>query len=275
MNTQPVVLKIVGFFYFLLHAAMLFFAATYAFMDLTIAPRGGDGILILMIPLLGLSAGYFIRHGKFGLWRVLLIILSVLLSSGLILMNFFVPAIQKKPTPTEQPSVVSPGTRLIEAVRNDQPEEVRRLLNQGVSIKAKNEFGESVLHVVKDPAMARFLVDRGADVQALEDMDGMTPLFMQDVAVAKLLVDAGANVNARSKKGNTPLIWHTYSNYPEGIRFLVSKGANINAVNSEESTALDIAERFGERGLADFLRSLGAKTAEEIARQKELLQKIP
>lgn len=272
MKLGPWILKGLGALYFLLHIGLLVFAATYVLMGLTVSACGVEGVLIVMIPLLGLSAGHFIRRGKFGFGRILLIALSVFLSSGLILMSFVLPAILGKPA-SAGTSSADLGVKLIEAVRNGQEDEVLRLLGQGVSVKARNEFGESVLHAVKDPAMAEFLIARGADVDAREDSSGMTPLFFQGLAVAKVLVDAGAGVNERSHKGNTPLIWHTYGNHPGGIQYLVSKGADINAVNDDGSTALDIAERFGERELADFLRSLGAKGAEEIAAEKKFSPK--
>ncbi|MBU9888239.1 MAG: ankyrin repeat domain-containing protein [Candidatus Omnitrophica bacterium] len=257
------ILKILGFLYFLLHVAILVFAATYGFLCLTVAPCGADGLLILVIPLFGLAAGHFIRRGKFGFWRVSLIAVSVFLSAGLVFMSFFVPAVLKKPAQAA-PAAAGLDIPLIEAARNGRTEEVRRLLDQGVSLKAKNEFGESVLHVVRDPGTAKFLIDRGADVGAREDMDGMTPLFAQDGEILRILVDAGADVNARSAKGNTPLIWHAYGKDMEGIRYLLSKGADINAVNADDSTALDIAERFSEQELIAFLKSLGAKTAAEV-----------
>lgn len=262
------VFKIVGFLYFLLHVVILVFVFTYALMCLTVAPCGAEGPVALIIPILGLIAGRFIYRGKFGRWRILLILMSVLLSSGLIFMSFFIPAVLKKTAQTAETSASGLNIKLIEAVRNNQTDEVRRLLNQGGSIKAKNEFGESVLHVVKDPETAKFLIGRGADVHARNEEFNMTPIFNQELDIMKVLADFGADVNAKSVKDNTPLIWHAYSKDFEGIQYLVSKGADINAINADGNTALDIAERFGEQELIAFLRSLGGNTAEEIKAEK-------
>jgi ankyrin repeat protein len=53
----------------------------------------------------------------------------------------------------------------------------------------------------------------------------------KDVDLSKILVEAGPDIHLRSNKGNTPLIWYSYSGYLEGIQYLVSLGAVVNAKN--------------------------------------------
>jgi uncharacterized protein len=74
----------------------------------------------------------------------------------------------------------------------------------------------------------------------------------------RLLVAAGANVNAQSDQGNTPIIWFAYSSYLEGIRYLVSVGAKIDAVNHDRKTVLDVAENFSSSGLIEYLCSIAS-----------------
>lgn len=139
-------------------------------------------------------------------------------------------------------------------------------LKNGADINARTEAGQTVLHFVQDQDLAKFLIQKGADVN-LKDYDfEMTPIYFQRVAVAKLLHKAGADVNVRAKKGITPLMWYTYSNYVEGLKFLIANGAHVNVVNAEGSTALDIAIRFQHRESVAYLRSAGAKTAEELSK---------
>ena len=111
------------------------------------------------------------------------------------------------------------------------------------------------------------MIDKGADVNLKENDFGMTPLYFQEVAIAQLLCKAGADINSKAQKGITPLMWHTYNNFLEGVKFLVVQGAQVNIVNGEDSTALDIALRFGYAELAEYLKSVGAKTAEELRKQ--------
>jgi ankyrin repeat protein len=58
-------------------------------------------------------------------------------------------------------------------------------------------------------------------------------------------------------------LWYAYSNNIEGSQFLFSKGVDVNAVNDEGSTALDIAERFNNQPMAQYLKSVGGKKSEK------------
>ena len=145
----------------------------------------------------------------------------------------------------------------LEAARSGSLKKVKAALEDGINVNAQNASGESALHLVTDPATAAYLIERGADVHLRDKDFGMTPLFFQGVPIARLLVAAGADVNARSFKGNTPLIWFSYGNDLEGVQYLVSVGADTEAVNSDGQTALDVAKRFGNLEVAGYLISLG------------------
>ena len=84
----------------------------------------------------------------------------------------------------------------------------------------------------------------------------MSPIYFKGGEALRVLVEAGADVHARSEKGNTPLIFHAYSNNIEGIKYFISKGADVHAVNEDGQTALDIAEAFHLPDLVKFLKSL-------------------
>ncbi|MFO7568238.1 MAG: ankyrin repeat domain-containing protein [Smithellaceae bacterium] len=146
--------------------------------------------------------------------------------------------------------------QFLAAARNGSLQKVKAALAQGIDINVQNEIGESALHLAKGTALVKFLITQGANVNLPDKQAGMTPLFFQDVPVARLLIAAGADVNARSHDGNTPLHWFAYSNYLEGVQYLVSVGADIHAVNKDGRTALDIARRFGNRVLVNYLRSI-------------------
>lgn len=143
------------------------------------------------------------------------------------------------------------------AAQSGSLKKVKAALEDGIDVNAQNASGQSAPHLVADPATAAYLIERGADVHLQEKDFGMTPLFFQEVPIARLLVAAGADVNARSFNGNTPLIWFAYGNYLEGVQYLVSVGADTAALNRDGQTALDVAERFGNREVADYLLSLG------------------
>lgn len=85
------------------------------------------------------------------------------------------------------------------------------------------------------------------------------------LAAVKYLVDAlGADVNARDHEGNTAVHHAAARGDTEMIRFLVSKGADVRAVNRESKTTVDMANGPVQRvqpwpETIKYLESLGAK----------------
>ncbi len=168
-----------------------------------------------------------------------------------------------------RPAALSAGAlRFLASARSGDFQTVREGLKSGVDVNVQNEFGESALHVVRDPQVARFLVENGADVNLREREFGMTPLFFQESPVAEILVRAGADINARSRKGNTPFLWYAYNGYLPGLQFLIESGADIQARNSDGQTALDIADVFGGHDLIEFLEAAGVKRGDRSGRQE-------
>jgi CubicO group peptidase (beta-lactamase class C family) len=128
-------------------------------------------------------------------------------------------------------------------------------------------------------AVARDMLQRtlGQDAQAnLWDAadDG-------DVAAVEAAVQAGANVNAldtrTSRNGRYALNWAAVKDHPEIIRFLLQKGAVINAQNLTGFTALHHAAEVNSRAAAEALLQAGAdtnlrnaqgETAADVARRK-------
>jgi len=116
-------------------------------------------------------------------------------------------------------------------------------LAKGVDVNSINDTQQTALHLTQNTKFARLLIEHGANVNARNDF-GQTPLFNKEVAMATLLLDAGADINAISDAGNTALLWYTYSGYLDGIKLLVSKGADINICNIDHNNAVNIAEHF-------------------------------
>ena len=93
-------------------------------------------------------------------------------------------------------------------------EKIKVMLDSGLVDNAKNEYGETPLHLVaggrNDLNLAKLLLDRGADVNAKND-DGHTPLhyacedYSDDYEFVKLLLDRGADVRAKTNGDSTPI----------------------------------------------------------------------
>jgi hypothetical protein len=135
-------------------------------------------------------------------------------------------------------------------------------LDRGADPNAKNEFGETPLHVVAQKGsapIAEVLIRRGAKIEA-KDEAGNTPLILasgrqfdyMNSEVAKLLVSKGANPNAKNYNGETPL--HVV--YKEDIASaLLKAGANPNTKSVGGSTPLHV---IGKPSVAELLIAAGA-----------------
>lgn len=94
-------------------------------------------------------------------------------------------------------------TALINALLEHDHDRANALLDQGADVNARNDAGETPLHVVKSDAMARRLIAMGAHVNA-NDL-GWTPLFFaDDDDHATLLLDHGADPMVKDDNDEYP-----------------------------------------------------------------------
>lgn len=107
------------------------------------------------------------------------------------------------------------GTPLHLAAKKCQTDAIKKFLQQGFDVNARNAFGETPLHCCASSAEAnvldtmRYLLDHGASVDDIY-AQGESPLFYAarspfalSVDLMQLLVDCGASVNRRNNKGET------------------------------------------------------------------------
>lgn len=121
--------------------------------------------------------------------------------------------------------------------------------------RSRRSFDED--SVARREEVVRRLVEAGADVNAQSPYRGTalinavsnTPYFGQpayslSAATIKYLIDKGANVNAAGKDGETALMSAALNASDELVRMLVAAGANVNAKNRAGKTALMYAPRY-------------------------------
>ena len=113
------------------------------------------------------------------------------------------------------------------------------------------------------------LLDAGADVDAMDagQCALSTAALNGHVEFIKTLLEAGANPNQADDSGTTPLHSAVAGKKLTIVKMLVTSGAKLNAVRfgGKVETALDFAEdRRQTDGIADYLRSVGAKRASEL-----------
>ena len=87
-------------------------------------------------------------------------------------------------------------------------------------------------------------LEKGADVTARDD-GGRTPLIWASqegkTEVVKLLLEWCSDIDARSNYNWTALIYASYNGHTDTVRVLVEKGADLNAKNNIGQTAADRA----------------------------------
>ena len=176
------------------------------------------------------------------------------------------------------------------------PQTVQFFLDKGVKINCKDNEGDTPLHYAikrsNELNMKKFLLDHGANVNS-KNSAGRTPFHHAtaithslevNMDVIKILLDHGADINSKDRKGNTPL-HYVCSEFPfdycfpdnpkvqatfyrgcfckkcqlERLRYMIARGANVNAQNEMGQTALHLAViEFAGDAVIEYLTKHGA-----------------
>jgi len=99
----------------------------------------------------------------------------------------------------------------------------------------------------KDPARLQFKDDRGQTL-----LHGAAAAGQMDIA--RWLIERGAEVDARTVEKSTPLMYAALGGKGDMARLLIARGADLEARNSKERTALILVGR--ERGDVEMARLL-------------------
>ncbi|MHB9146875.1 MAG: ankyrin repeat domain-containing protein [Candidatus Amoebophilus sp.] len=170
-------------------------------------------------------------------------------------------------------------TPLLCACDNDQLEVVKYLIEKGADVNAKGQYGQTTLHWACRQGYleaVKYLVEKGANIHAT-DNSGNTPLnwacrqgYLEAV---KYLVEKGADVNAKTKwvtefeyeygyseheyvedkYDYTPLLCACENDHLEVVKYLIEKGADINAKNQKGETPINIARQKKYKALVNLL----------------------
>ncbi|HEV8318008.1 MAG TPA: ankyrin repeat domain-containing protein [Vicinamibacterales bacterium] len=135
--------------------------------------------------------------------------------------------------------------RLVEAARNRDVQQVRRLLNQHADVNVRSDDGATPLLWAahwNDLETADLLIRAGADANAANDFR-VTPLSLActnaSAALVELLLNVGANPDTPIATGETPLMTCAGSGSVDAVRMLIARGADVNAKQpSQSQTAL-------------------------------------
>jgi ankyrin repeat protein len=97
-----------------------------------------------------------------------------------------------------------------------------------------DQHGAPLLHRVVlagDAALLRWFLDRGPKLDVRASLDGRTALIDAVYAhrsdLARILIESGADVNAKSRYGETALLWAAYQGDAAVVELLLSKKARL------------------------------------------------
>ena len=155
----------------------------------------------------------------------------------------------------------------VEALLRTYPQ--HRFLGDGREQWLTSAIMDNRVNVVK------LLVSLGADPAAPANPTDSTPdpegpmkyaAAAGHLEMVRYMLDIGVPVNCAvgGVARSVPLSMAAGDGHLEVVRLLVERGAVVNPAG-QRSTPLDSARRAGRREVYDYLRSVGAKTAAEIA----------
>ena len=164
-------------------------------------------------------------------------------------------------------------TSLMCACFKKQSEIVSFLLNHGADLNTQDREGSAALHLAcykQMTAGVELLLAHGAD-HSLRGRGGSTPLMyacfkksnlaIMDPSILILLLSAGAEPNAQNDIDATALIVAAHYGYKEGITVLLNAGASVKIRDKFRLTALHVAAQNGFLAISELLLASGAQAS--------------
>lgn len=151
------------------------------------------------------------------------------------------------------------------AIADGDIDKVKKFIEEGADVNAKDEIGRVPLNFVKNKAVAELLIAKGADVNA-RTKDGSTLLHTMawngNKEMVELLLENGADVNANHNKGHTPLHFAVRTGNKEVVKLLLTNGSRVNTKDEWGYTSLHWAVKKGYRNIAELLLANGADASD-------------
>ncbi|XP_015126168.1 ankyrin repeat and death domain-containing protein 1A [Diachasma alloeum] len=153
---------------------------------------------------------------------------------------------------------------LHEAVIKNEPETVRKVLQETVAVDSRNNYGRAPIHWAAsrgNTEIIEMLIRAECDIEA-RDKFGMRPLHMAawygHLEAVRMLIDAGASVTAVNKKKYTLLMCASRGNNADVIEYLTGavETLNIDAIDCTGATALHHAAVSGNPGVIEALSKI-------------------
>lgn len=162
-------------------------------------------------------------------------------------------------------SAAGAEARLADAIKQQDREGVRSLLEKRVDVNAPQIDGTTALHWAAhqdDLETAQLLIRAGANVKSANRY-GVTPLSLActngNAAMIELLLAAGAATNTVLPGGETALMTAARTGKLDAVKVLLARGADVHAKESQRGqTALVWAAAEGHTEVVEALIKAGA-----------------
>ncbi|HYC60412.1 MAG TPA: ankyrin repeat domain-containing protein [Thermoanaerobaculia bacterium] len=156
-------------------------------------------------------------------------------------------------------------TALMNAVTRGHLEVVKALLGAKADVTLRNSFDFNAFTTAVaagNQEIAGMLLDAGAKIG--DGTSGLTPLAFAvssgNVDMIRFLVSRGADVNQGAKKGEqTALINAIYGAQIEAVKTLIELKADVNAKLKDGTTPLKLAKKGDQTEIVALLEAAGAK----------------
>ncbi|WP_341811169.1 ankyrin repeat domain-containing protein [Wolbachia endosymbiont (group A) of Oxytorus armatus] len=161
---------------------------------------------------------------------------------------------------------------LLTAVQDGNLNEAEGLVSRNANVNTRDKYSWTPLHWAAYKGhleVAEFLVKKGADVNAAsENLYGSRPIHIaienNNKNIIEFLLSKEVGVNDTDKQGYTPLHYAAWRGRLEVARFLIEKGADINAADT--STAgkkpIHVAAENNSESVIEFLLEKGVSVDE-------------
>lgn len=140
---------------------------------------------------------------------------------------------------------------------------VRALLDHGAQSNDQDSQGCSPLWYASffsSRDTVRLLMERGANPNAVDYMFRDTPIIGASAGVTEELLEHGADINAVDANQDTALTCAAFNGETDVVRILLEHGANIDAADQDKRTALLDGVYKGSPDLVRLLLEHGADT---------------
>ena len=148
------------------------------------------------------------------------------------------------------------------AIREQSYEMFDLLIENGVNIRAEDDYGNQPLDLVLnyfDTRMLKELIKKGITIEELSEKDVLyRAVYENRIDMAKYLIDKGLKINKTNESGESPLTRAVIEDNQEMVKMLLDNGANINQVDPNGETPLFAAVDHSHYEITKLLLNKGA-----------------